>query len=129
MSGLRTEQVYGIAQTIDQELTPLLALHWKQWFCDYLPPLPHREPVLLGDIRLPEIPDDYSQHSVYLVSPRYLEMINLLVEMYCSGGPYALYPEERSQFVQWIVNDSRVRERILAYAKHLTKIKLTRNIL
>lgn len=137
LRGVRIADVQCLAQTIDRDHPPLLARHWKQWFHAFLPDTQANLSSLsnlsnlssLSNIRLTELPDTFEPHSILLVSPQYLDLLNLIVDMYCDGGPYALHGAERDPLHAWIAREPELRKRILAYARHLTKIKLTRNIL
>jgi len=132
LRGLQPQRVLEMNQTVDTLLPPLLALHWRQWFHAFLPePLddPEDRPVIrFGTITLPHS-IDFKPDSVLLLTPRYLDLWNMIIEMISDGGPYRLCSEERYQLNRFVENDLKIRDEILAYAKHLTKIKLTRNIL
>lgn len=134
LRGVRPDHVQFTAATIDHELPPLLALHWKQWFHAFLPAAypdddpQDREPIAVGTLSFPEL-EHIQSDSLFAISPRLLQLWNLVMELYHDGGPYQLMYEERVPLTPYIQNDLKTRERMFAYAKHLTKIKLTRNIL
>jgi hypothetical protein len=130
LRGVSADQVNRIHESIDTVLHPLLALHWKQYFYAYLRELDlsERDPIDTSSVVLP-ILTDWKKESVLLLSPKYLDFYNRIVDMLYDGGPFAMYASEKTPLYAMIQQDEVFREKILAYSKHLTKIKLTRNIL
>lgn len=132
LRGVQPQRIVELNESIDTILPPLLALHWRQWFHAFLPEpeddFDDRPKIRFGAITLPHT-IEFKTDSILLLSPRYLDLWNMIIEMISDGGPYRLSAEERMQLNRFAENDLKIREEILAYAKHLTKIKLTRNIL
>lgn len=132
LRGVRPDRIQETFAGIERELHPLLALAWKQTFWPFIPDAEDdgedRPTLDIPRVYFPQL-GEWNADSILALSPRYLDHLNLLVDLLCDNGPYRLRAEERLALYPYVQNESIIRTNILAYSKHLTKIKLTRNIL
>jgi hypothetical protein len=139
LRGVRPDRIQETFQTMEtgyssdcSGLHPLLVLAWKQMFWTFIPDAEddgeERPTVTIPRIYLPTL-ETWANDSILSISPRYLDELNCLMDLFCDDGPYRLRSDERLALYAYIQNESMIRANILAYSKHLTKIKLTRNIL
>ncbi|NBP58531.1 hypothetical protein EBU71_18750, partial [bacterium] len=91
---------------------------------------PERQELVIHRIGLPVIQNHVNQWSSIPVYPaKYLEFLNMLVEVANQGGTYRLLDQERKQLVTILQNYLNTAEQIYSYSKVLINFKLTRNIL
>jgi hypothetical protein len=132
LRGVRPDRIQDTLSTLETDLHPLLSLYWKQMFWTFLPDAEDdgedRPTITLPHLFFP-ILEQWNTDSILALSPQYLDRLNLLVDLLCDNGPYRLRTAERLSLYPYVQHESLIRENILAYSKHLTKIKLTRNIL
>jgi hypothetical protein len=122
------ESIPHIPQISDEHVHPLLKLYLQQLFHRDTDEEEDRKECTLRDIHLPLISDS-SQDGVYDFPPKYLDFLNIFVELLSSDGPYKLLPGERACLLQTTQNYLKDRMSIFAYSKHLINFKLQRNIL
>lgn len=130
LRNVRFEALQSIFHSGLNELHPLFARYWKQvfavWFEDDDEDVPIKDTI--HSILLPAL-DLVGEHRLGLVSPLYLDMFNVFLELYAYSGAHALDPQEKRCIESYSQHYDETRAKILEYSKRVTKIKLTRNIL
>lgn len=105
---------------------PFLELYYKQLFdfpCDR-----STKNHSLDRINIPVLTDN-DVSGVYDFPIKYLDYLNIFVELLCSGGKHQLSYEEKRDLLQAVQIYLNTRESIYTYSKHLINFKLQRNIL
>jgi hypothetical protein len=91
---------------------------------------PDREASRLHRICLPTFQVHTNQWASIPVYPsKYLEFLNILIEVANQGGTYRLLPEERESLIHELQNYLNTMDEIYSYSKVLINFKLSRNIL
>jgi hypothetical protein len=123
----------GFKRIHESNLHPFLKLYYQQ--LQYQPKTEQmfdsidRSSYTLDHLTLPVIQEPLLEQQLYDLPSKYLDYLNLLLELAYNGGPYMLKREERKTLVEYLQNYLKDRKQIYIYSKHLIKFKLTRNIL
>lgn len=116
--------------TIPKNVHPFLQLYLKQLFFtdtqdgDEI----NREAFKLDKISIP-ILSETNKIGIYDFPSKYLDYINIFIEILCSGGPYQLLKDEKNSLTNALKPYLDIREKIYIYSKYHVNFKLQRNIL
>jgi serine/threonine protein kinase len=115
---LYTKQLFELATSSEQDLQ---ALEFEEL---------ERQPIQLNKVILPKFQVHTNQWASIPVYPaKYLEFLNILIEVVSQGGNYRLLTEERQSLIQELQTYLNTMDQIYSYSKVLINFKLSRNIL
>lgn len=121
----------GIMKTPTQVpvgIHPFLELYYKQLFYDPQIQRSDSDTYTLDRINIPLVSTEESV-GIYDFPSKYLDYINIFIELLSNGGGHQLTHHEKDKLLQSVQNHLNTRESIYIYSKHLINFKLQRNIL